>query len=79
MPSDKFGIPYFYPSKAGGFNYEMSDNPKSDSNVDWPSGGEMTFSGNTVTMHPNGPTDFGIGKNISSFSDSIGVVSFFMS
>lgn len=70
MPTDKFGNPYFYPSKAGGFSYVMSDNPKNDNNVDWPS--EMSFSGNIATMHPNGPTDFGVGKNISSFNDSIG-------
>ena len=48
----------------------MSDNPKSDNEVDWPS--EMSFSGAIATMHPNGPTDFGIGKNIAGFSDSIG-------
>jgi len=48
----------------------MSDNPKNDSNVDWPS--EVSFSGNIATMHPNGPTDFGIGRNIAGFSDSIG-------
>ncbi len=70
MPADRFNIPFFYPSKAGGFFYQMSDNPKNDNNVDWPS--EMTFSGPIATMHPNGPTDFGIGKYIASFSDSIG-------
>ena len=48
----------------------MSDNPKNDNDVDWPS--EMSFSGAIATMKPNGPTDFGIGKNISGFSDSIG-------
>ncbi len=70
MPVDRFGIPFFYPSKAGGYFYEMSDNPKSDGDVDWPS--EVSFSGSIATMHPNGPTDFGIGKNIAGFSDSIG-------
>ncbi len=70
MPFDKFGNPLFFPSKSGGFFYEQSNNPKNDDNVDWPS--EMSFSGNIATMHPNGPTDFGIGKNIKGFSDSIG-------
>ena len=31
MPNNIFGIPYFYPSKAGGFKYEQSNNILSDS------------------------------------------------
>jgi len=63
-------IHFFYPSKPGGYFYEMSNNPKSDPDVDWPS--NVSFSGGIVTMKPRGPTDFGIGKNIAGFSDSIG-------
>src|SRR5262245_10699401 len=66
MPTDRFGIPYRYPSKPNGFNYEMSDNPKSDNYVDWPS--EMSFpGGGVVKMSPNGPTDFGIGRHVPAF------------
>ena len=71
MPFDKWGHPFFYPSKTSGFFYQMSDNPKNDQYADWPS--EMSFDGGgIVTMRPNGPTDFGLGKNIANFNDAIG-------
>jgi NHL repeat-containing protein len=72
MPQDRWGHPFFYPSKQGGFFYEMSDNPKNDEFVEWPP--EMNFDGGgVVSMDPTGrSTDFGIGKNISGFNDSIG-------
>ena len=60
----------FYPSKVGGWFWEQPDNPENDEFVDWPD--EMDFNGSVVTMNPNGPTDWGAGRNISSFNDSIG-------
>jgi DNA-binding beta-propeller fold protein YncE len=70
---DKWGQLKFYRLKPGGFEYYMEDNPKSSKYADWGSGGDVTFDGGgVITMHPNGPTDFGIGKNISGFSDSNG-------
>jgi hypothetical protein len=71
LPFDRFGIKYFYPSKVGGWKWEQDDNPKSQDGVDWPD--EMSFpSTGVVRMAPNGPTDFGLGRNIEGFSDSIG-------
>ena len=71
MPLNRFGIQDFYASKVGGFNYEMEDDPENSNYVDWPA--EVSFNGNgTFVMEPNGPTDFGVGKNISSFTDAIG-------
>ena len=71
MPVDKFGLPFIYPSKTGGFFYQQEDNPQNSDFADWPD--EMSFPGNgIVRMDPNGPTDFGIGKNIKGFKDSIG-------
>ena len=71
MPFDKFGNNYFYPSKPGGFNYEMSDNPKNDTPLE---GLDSDFSvaGNIITMKCNGATSFSVGKNGRNFSDSIG-------
>lgn len=64
---DKFGNPNFYPLKAGGFEYYMSDNPKNDQAVDWPN--EMSFpSAGIVRMSPNGPTDFSVGRNSREFA-----------
>ena len=64
-------MPFFHPSKTGGFFYQQEDSPENSNFVDWPS--EMSFPGNGVArMDPSGATDFGIGKNISGFNDSIG-------
>ena len=50
----------------------MSDNPKNDQYADWPEEAEFN-SGGVVSFDPSGPsTDFGLGKNIKSFTDSIG-------
>ena len=71
MPFDKFGHPFWYPSKVGGFFWEQPDDPENDEFCDFPD--EMDFNGGGImTMNPNGPTDWGCGKNISSFNDSIG-------
>ena len=71
MPFDKFGNPYFYPSKSGGFNFEQSNNPKNDTAIE---GLDSDFSvtGGVITMKCNGPTSFSVGKNSRSFTDSIG-------
>lgn len=66
---DKWGIPFFHKSKANGFFYEMSDNPQNDTALNFVN---ITANGGVLTMHPNGPTSFGIGKNIKGFKDSIG-------
>jgi hypothetical protein len=71
LPFDKFGNPYFYPSKSGGFNFEMSDSPKNDSAIEGLDS-DFSTSGNIITMHCNGPTSFSIGKNTRKFDDSIG-------
>jgi DNA-binding beta-propeller fold protein YncE len=64
---DKFGHSLFYPLKSGGYEYYMSDNPKNDQAVDWPS--EMSFpSSGVARMSPDGPTDFGVGRNNREFS-----------
>lgn len=69
--TDKFGIPMWYASKPGGFFYESSDDPTDDDAFE--AGDETKSSGNnTVTMKPNGPTNFHIGKNVKGFKDSIG-------
>jgi len=72
LPNDKFGNPFFHASKEGGFFYQQSDDIRDDTDfVDLPD--EITKSGNgTFTMKPTGPTDFGVGKNIAKFKDSIG-------
>ena len=68
---DKFGIPMWYASKPGGFFYESSNTPTSDDAFE--AGGETKTTGtNEVTMSPNGPTNFHIGKNVQGFKDSIG-------
>jgi hypothetical protein len=71
LPFDKFGNNYFYPSKQGGFNYEMSDNPKNDSPLEGLDS-DFSVSGNIITMKCNGATSFSVGKNGRGFSDSIG-------
>ena len=71
MPTDQAGIPFQYATKIGGFFYEMEDDPENSNFADWPA--EMSFPGNgTVVMEPQGAPDFGLGKNIASFSDAIG-------
>ena len=71
MPTDQAGIPFQYATKIGGFFYEMEDDPENSNFADWPA--EMSFPGDgTVVMEPQGATDFGLGKNIASFSDAIG-------
>jgi|GEM_PF-6599469 len=68
---DKFGIPQFHPTKAGGFVYESSDDPVKDDPFE--SGSETKTSGNNeVTMKPNGPTNFHLGKNARGFKDETG-------
>ena len=72
MPHDRFAIPFFYPSKPNGFFYEQEDNPKNSQFCDFSA--EFSFpSAGVIKMSPNGPTDFGIGKNIKGFNDSIGL------
>lgn len=61
----------WYASKPGGFFYESSDDPTSDDAFE--GGSETKKTGtNTVTMKPNGPTNFHIGKNVKGFKDSTG-------
>lgn len=71
MPTDKFGQPYFYPNKSGGYNFEQSNNPKNDNAIE---GLDSSFSvsGDVITMKPSGPTSFSVGKNARTFTDSIG-------
>jgi hypothetical protein len=69
--TDKFGIPMWYATKSGGFFYESSDDPANDDAFE--GGSETKTTGtNTVTMKPNGPTNFHLGKNVKGFKDSIG-------
>ena len=72
---DRFLIPYFHKSKANGFNYEMSDNPKNDIAMDVldkhykvSNQGGVTV----ITMNPDGPTSLGVGRNVRGEDDSIG-------
>jgi hypothetical protein len=68
---DKFGIPKWYPTKSGGFEYFSSDTPTNDDAFEF--GNETKTTGtNEVTMSPNGPTNFHLGKNVKGFKDSIG-------
>jgi hypothetical protein len=71
MPTDKFGNPYFYPSKPGGHNFEMSDNPKNDNDIEGLDS-DFSISGNIITMKCNGATSFSVGKNSRGFNNSIG-------
>ena len=49
----------------------MEDNPENSNYADWPA--EVSFGGDgSFVMEPQGATDWGIGKNITSFTDSIG-------
>jgi hypothetical protein len=68
---DKFGIPHFHASKANGFNYEMSNDPQNDEAMDHVDT-EFTVANGVITMKPNGPTSFGVGRNIRKFKDSLG-------
>jgi hypothetical protein len=69
--TDKFGIPMWKASKPGGFFYESSDDPTSDDAFE--GGNETKTTGtNEVTMSPNGPTNFHLGKNVKGFKDSTG-------
>jgi hypothetical protein len=70
MPNDKFGIPFFHPTKDNGFFYQMSDNPGNDSPVlDL---GDRGSSGNgQFTLKPNGPSDWDLGRN-GGFNNAIG-------
>jgi hypothetical protein len=68
---DRFGIPYFHATKAGGFVYEMSDDPQNDQAMDHVDK-EFTVANGVIRMKPAGPTSFGVGKNIRTFQDSIG-------
>jgi hypothetical protein len=71
MPFDKWGHPFFYPTKTNGFFFQMSDNPKSDAYIE---GLDSDFSTSTgqITMNCNGPTSFSVGKNTRGFNGSIG-------
>jgi len=71
LPFDKFGNPYFYPSKNGGYNYEQSNNPKNDTPIEGLDS-DFSVSGNIITMKCNGATSFSVGKNGRGFTDSIG-------
>jgi hypothetical protein len=68
---DKFGIPFFHKTKADGYFYEMSDDPRNDAGMDHLDE-DFDVSNGIITMHPSGPTSFGVGKNVRGFQDSIG-------
>ncbi len=68
---DRWGIPYFHATKAGGFVYEMSDDPRNDQAMDHVDK-EFTVANGVIRMTPAGPTSFGVGKNIRKFKDAIG-------
>ena len=68
---DKFGIPYFHASKPGGYILEQGTDPVNQEGFDHIDS-DFTVSGNVITMKPNGPTSFGVGRNIRKFKDSIG-------
>jgi hypothetical protein len=65
---DKFGHPMWYASKQGGFFWEQESDPKNSQFCDFSQ--EFSFSPDIITMKPNGPTDFGVGKNIAAFQSS---------
>jgi hypothetical protein len=67
---DRFGITFFHKTKANGYFYEMSDDPANDTGIDHLDE-DFTISNGIITMHPNGPTSFGVGKNIRGFEDAI--------
>jgi len=68
---DRFGMPFLHPTKPSGFFYEMSDDPRNDQAMDHVDT-EFTVAGGVITMKPNGPTSFGVGRNIRKFKDSFG-------
>jgi len=68
---DKFGIPYFHKSKPNGYVLEQGSDPANQEGFDHIDA-DFTVSGNVITMKPNGPTSFGVGRNIRKFKDSIG-------
>ena len=62
MPNDKFGNPFFYPSKEGGVFFQLSNDPNDDDWLGFPD--EVSNIGNgQFTIKPNGPTDWEIAKN----------------
>jgi len=67
---DKFGIPFFHKTKANGYFYEMSDDPINDAGIDHLDE-DFTIANGIITMHPNGPTSFAVGKNTRGFKDAI--------
>src|SRR6187549_341535 len=71
MPNDKFGNPFFHASKDGGYFYQQSDDPKNDDGVS-EIDKDFTVKNGIITMKPNGPTSFSVGRNTKSFTDSIG-------
>jgi len=70
MPSDRFSIPFFYPSKTDGFFYEASDDPSSDKFFD--DGGNATYvSNDELVMNVSGATSVFVTTD-PAFQDSIG-------
>ncbi len=54
MPNDKWGLPFFYPPKSGGFSWFQKDDIKQDEHYE---SDEVTSSGGgSFTIHFNGPT-----------------------
>lgn len=70
---DKFGIPFFHKSKPNGYFLEQQNDPTNQSGFDHIDSDFTVDSVNgIITMHPNGPTSFGVGRNIRDFTDCIG-------
>src|SRR6185436_10008374 len=69
--ADRWGIPFWHPTKENGFFYEMSDDPKADPELEGLDA-EFTTGRGLVTMKPNGPTSFSVGKARKEYKDSIG-------
>jgi hypothetical protein len=74
---DRFGIPFFHESKANGFFYEMSDNPKNDQAMDvldehYTVSTETGTGATVITMNSDGATSLGIGRHVREDEDSIG-------
>jgi hypothetical protein len=67
---DKFGIPFFHKSKPNGYFLEQGMTPQSQPGFDHIDT-EFTVNGDVITMKPNGPTSFGVGRNINGFKDAI--------
>ena len=62
----------WYASKPGGFFYESSDDPTSDDAFEGDSGKVKNTGTNEITMKPDGPSNWHLGKNVQGFKDSIG-------